>query len=72
MGSTVSRTHFVEPSGPGRWGRRKFSSFNGAAVPTSVRNENTLPQIEATTGEIAVASAWSVFYLVMIVMAITG
>lgn len=40
-------------------------------MPIYVRNDNAHPQSEVTTGEIAAASMWSVFLLVMIVLAVT-
>ena len=40
-------------------------------MPISVLNDNAHPQSEVTTGQIAAASVWSVFFLVMIVLAIT-
>jgi hypothetical protein len=40
--------------------------------PTSVRNDNAHPQSEVTSGEITMASVWSVFYLIAIVLAVTG
>lgn len=41
-------------------------------MPTSAREDSPHSQSEATTGEIAVASAWSVIYLIAIVLAVTG
>lgn len=41
-------------------------------LPTSVRNDNAHPQSEVTRGEITMASVWAVFYLIAIVLAVTG
>ncbi len=40
-------------------------------MPISVRNDNAHPQSEVTTGQIAAASVWSVFFLIIIVLAVT-
>lgn len=41
-------------------------------MPTLAGEENPHSQCELATGEVAVASAWLVVYLIMIVMAVTG
>ena len=41
------------------------------SVPISVRNDNAHPKSEVTTGQIAAASVWSVFFLIMIALALT-
>lgn len=40
-------------------------------MPTSERNDNAHTQIEVTNGQIVVASAWSVVFLLMIVLMVT-
>lgn len=41
-------------------------------MPTAVSNDNAHPKIEVTPGEVMMASVWSVFYLIAIVLAVTG
>lgn len=41
-------------------------------MPTLAGEKSPHSQCEPTIGEIAVASAWLVAYLIMIVMAVTG
>lgn len=48
-----------------------LQTLRGASVPISIRNDNAHPQSEVTIGAIAAASVWSVFFLVMIVLAVT-
>ena len=40
-------------------------------MSTIGRNANAQMQTEVTTGSVVVASAWSVFYLIVIVLAVT-
>jgi hypothetical protein len=40
-------------------------------MPTPVPNDVTHPQNKVTTGQIAAASLWSVFFLAMIILAMT-
>ena len=40
-------------------------------MPIFVPNDNAHPKSEVTTGEIVAASVWSVFFLIMIALALT-
>ena len=40
-------------------------------MPIFVPNDNAHPKSEVTTGEIVAASVWSVFFLIMITLAVT-